>query len=323
MSLPPVDAARITVVVDNHVDMLLTSTDIVRRFGFIKEHFIPPHGEPVCTENGISYWIELRRDERRHHVLFDTGLTVGSSSTISAHSGFQRINSITLLSVMATPTISASCSGCSGSEPASADRYPSRCLPFPKYFLDAEGEIVMRINRGLDRRAIEAAGGIIVPATEPVELGPGTLTTGQISREVAFEPPVPVRNGSRAGAYLERDGHLINDDGVVDDQAVVLNVRGKGLVVMTACGHAGVINTIRQAQRVTGVEEIYAVMGGFHTGFPGVPESTGDATIAALAEIGPQIVAPMHCTGLRTMALALNTFGDRFLHNVVGTTLVL
>ena len=69
-----VEQVRITVLVDNHVDMLLTPSEGIQRFGLL-EHFAPPHGTPICTENGIAYWIELRQDGRRHHVLFDSGLT--------------------------------------------------------------------------------------------------------------------------------------------------------------------------------------------------------------------------------------------------------
>ena len=108
-------------------------------------------------------------------------------------------------------------------------------------------------------------------------LGPGAIATGQIERTVPFEPPVPVRDGGPAGVFLERDGRLVDDDATIDDQAVVVNVADKGLIVMTACGHAGVINTIRQAQRLTGVDRIHAVMGGFHTGFPGVPAENARA----------------------------------------------
>ena len=64
------------------------------------------------------------------------------------------------------------------------------------------------------------------------------------------------------------------------------------------------------------------MIGGFHTGFPGVPESTADQTIEALREIDPKIIAPMHCTGIRALALTYTAFPDRVLHNVTVTTLL-
>jgi len=55
---------------------------------------------------------------------------------------------------------------------------------------------------------------------------------------------------------------------VLDDQALLLNVRGKGLVVLTGCGHAGIVNITRYARHLTGIERVYAVLGGFHLGGP-------------------------------------------------------
>ena len=318
-----VEHARITVVIDNHVDMLLPDREDVKRFGML-QHMIPPNGVPIHSENGISYWIELQGNGSSRHLLFDTGL-----------SGSVLLHNFRALGLSAEQLNHCAISHghldhYGGLFPLLAER--ERALPvaihpdafLPKHAIDDRGEKFFKVNGGLERKRIERANGIVVEARDAVELGPGTLATGEIPRDpTPFEPPVPIRPEGPAGVFIERDGELIDDDATIDDQAVVLNVEGKGLVVLTACGHSGMINTIRHAQKLTGVDQVHAVIGGFHTGFPGVRAETADKTIEELREIGPEIIAPMHCSGIRMISLVLEEFPDQFLHNTTGSTLIL
>jgi 7,8-dihydropterin-6-yl-methyl-4-(beta-D-ribofuranosyl)aminobenzene 5'-phosphate synthase len=95
------------------------------------------------------------------------------------------------------------------------------------------------------------------------------------------------------------DGSRWNPDPLVtDDQALVVNVRGRGLVVLTGCGHAGAINIVRYAQRLTAVPALHALLGGLHLSGPAFAPVIGP-TISALAELAPALVVPGHCTGWR------------------------
>jgi 7,8-dihydropterin-6-yl-methyl-4-(beta-D-ribofuranosyl)aminobenzene 5'-phosphate synthase len=112
-----------------------------------------------------------------------------------------------------------------------------------------------------------------------------------------------------------RSGRWEPDRLVHDDQAVVLHVRGKGLVVLTGCGHAGIVNIVRHAKRLTGVGSVYAALGGFHL-------RSGDIiplTVAALAEEAPAVVVPAHCTSWTAQQALAAGLPGAFRPNAVGS----
>jgi 7,8-dihydropterin-6-yl-methyl-4-(beta-D-ribofuranosyl)aminobenzene 5'-phosphate synthase len=108
----------------------------------------------------------------------------------------------------------------------------------------------------------------------------------------------------------------------MDDQCVIVNVRDKGLVIVTGCSHAGIINVVRNAQAITGIREIHAIVGGFHlTGGPF--ERIIPQTVAALQEISPRYLVPCHCTGWKAIQEIARTLPDAYIPNSVGTTFLL
>ncbi len=102
-------------------------------------------------------------------------------------------------------------------------------------------------------------------------------------------------------------------------QALIANVAGKGLLVLTGCGHAGVINICRYAQRLTGIDEIYAVIGGFHLNGPLFEPIIGD-TVDAFESLTPDVLVPAHCTGWKATHAIARRLPDAFIQNSVGTT---
>jgi 7,8-dihydropterin-6-yl-methyl-4-(beta-D-ribofuranosyl)aminobenzene 5'-phosphate synthase len=140
------------------------------------------------------------------------------------------------------------------------------------------------------------------------------LVTGQIHRTTEFEKGFPIH-------YSEINGTWQSDPLIHDDQALVVNVRHKGLVVMTGCGHAGAINSIRYAQKLTGVEKVYALLGGLHlTG--AVFEPIIAPTLKELKAIAPRLVMPGHCTGWKAIHAFAREFPDAFVQGSVGTRLI-
>ncbi len=146
----------------------------------------------------------------------------------------------------------------------------------------------------------EAAGAVMLECRGPAALAPGLTTTGEISRIESFEIV--------EGFWTVRDGQYCPDI-ITDDQALVAVLPGRGLVVITGCAHSGIINTIRHAQKITGVDEIYAVIGGFH--LMGASLKRIDATAEALLELNPELLRPGHCTGQKAICRLQQTLGER------------
>ena len=119
-------------------------------------------------------------------------------------------------------------------------------------------------------------------------------------------------------AYYRKDGWLVHDP-INDDQAIVINVEGKGLVVVAGCARSGIVNTVLYAQEISSVDDVWAVVGGFHLG-DATPEKIG-GTIAELKAIGPRLVMPAHCTGFAATGRFAAEMADQFVLNAVGTKL--
>jgi 7,8-dihydropterin-6-yl-methyl-4-(beta-D-ribofuranosyl)aminobenzene 5'-phosphate synthase len=137
------------------------------------------------------------------------------------------------------------------------------------------------------------------------------LITGEVDRTTPFEKGFAVHQ-----AY--RDDAWVPDPLILDDQALIVHVRDKGLVVLTGCGHAGIVNIVRYAQRLTNVSKVHAVIGGFHLS-GALFDPIVDATVDALAGIAPDVIVPAHCTGLRAVRAIAGRFPDAFIQNSVGT----
>ena len=139
------------------------------------------------------------------------------------------------------------------------------------------------------------------------------LITGQVPRETDFEKGLPLQQARTEQGWEP-------DTWIWDDQAVVCQVAGKGLVVLSSCSHSGIINVLRHAQRITGVETIHALVGGMHlTG--AIMEPVIPRTLAELETIRPTTLVPGHCTGWKATHELSRRFPDAFVQSSVGTRL--
>ena len=129
----------------------------------------------------------------------------------------------------------------------------------------------------LSRRAVEAEGFEVIERRQP-----SVAARRQRADHRRGGPDHRLRDracASTSGAG--RDGWE-PDPLILDDQALVVNVRGRGLVVLTGCGHAGAVNLCRYAMRLTGADRLSGLFGGFHLGGPTF-EPIIEPTVAALA----------------------------------------
>jgi 7,8-dihydropterin-6-yl-methyl-4-(beta-D-ribofuranosyl)aminobenzene 5'-phosphate synthase len=162
------------------------------------------------------------------------------------------------------------------------------------------------------QEAAETLGASFNLTREPVWISENIVTSGEIPMTNEYENIDPI-------LYVKEKGEL-KPDPLCDDQALFLKFE-KGLIIILGCAHRGIINTIRHAQKLTGIEPVYAVIGGTH--LIGASTQKMDSTIAELQGVGIQKLGVSHCTGLPAASVLARTFGEAFLFNNAGTRISL
>ncbi len=138
------------------------------------------------------------------------------------------------------------------------------------------------------------------------------LISGEIPRVTGFEQGLP-------GAFYEAGGERLQDR-LRDDIALYLHVEGKGLLVISGCAHAGIVNTVLYGMELTGIKTVYGIVGGFHLTGPDMEEVL-PKTLDYLKRLSPQVICPMHCTGWEAQWRLREIFGDRYIISSAGSTL--
>jgi 7,8-dihydropterin-6-yl-methyl-4-(beta-D-ribofuranosyl)aminobenzene 5'-phosphate synthase len=158
------------------------------------------------------------------------------------------------------------------------------------------------------REAAATLGASFNLTKEPVWITENIVTSGEIPMATEYEKIDPM-------LYVKEKGEL-RPDPLWDDQALFLKSE-KGLIIILGCLHRGIINTMKHAQKLTGVEPVYAVIGGTHL-ITASPQRIS-LTIAELSRFGVQRLGVSHCTGLPAAAILAQTFGEAFFFNNAGT----
>jgi 7,8-dihydropterin-6-yl-methyl-4-(beta-D-ribofuranosyl)aminobenzene 5'-phosphate synthase len=158
------------------------------------------------------------------------------------------------------------------------------------------------IMPGDSRDEIEKAGGCISLCKDPFTLMPGIMTTGEVKRETDFEEVELALETIENGVYKK--------DFMLDDISVIAKVKGKGLVIITGCSHAGIVNIAHHSLRVTGDDRIEGIAGGLH--LVDASQHRIKRTIEELARLAPAWIYAGHCTGFEAQVELYLAFKERF-----------
>jgi 7,8-dihydropterin-6-yl-methyl-4-(beta-D-ribofuranosyl)aminobenzene 5'-phosphate synthase len=310
--LREVDKVEILTVLDNSIDMLLASTPLAKRLP------LPPDAlsrESLIAEHGFAALVTVTDAKTSESLLFDAGL---SKNGLTHNMDVLEVRPRELHTIVLSHGHADHTQGLMGM----IERLGKRRMPLllhPDAFL--ERKLVFPDGHEIrlpppDPRVLSHEGIEVLEERGPSYLvGNSVLVTGQIHRSTPFEKGFPIHYARVADQWQQ-------DALIHDDQAVVVHVKGKGLVILTGCGHAGAVNTIRHAQHLTGIQQVYAVIGGFHlTGAYFEPIIT--PTIAALKDINPALIVPAHCTGWKATHALARELPEAFVPNSVGTRFVL
>ncbi|HEY1386953.1 MAG TPA: MBL fold metallo-hydrolase [Ktedonobacterales bacterium] len=311
VNLIPVDSADVTILDDNYFDLLLAGSEIAQRPPIRWDSFTDPS---LRAEHGYALLLTVRRDGASASILYDAGLgrdtvqynmdvlglSVGDLRAVALSHGhadhhgglegmFRRIGRRGMPLVL------------------HPDVWRERKIVFPT---GVEMHLPPPSHNDLDREGVE-----IIEERGPSLLLDGTvLITGQVERVTDFEPGFPIQQARTAEGAWEPDVW------VWDDQAVVCHVKGKGLLVLTSCSHSGVINVMLHARRITGIDQVYGLVGGMHlTG--GLMEPLIPRTLAELATLAPSVVVPGHCTGWKATHELARQMPSAYIQSSVGTRL--
>ena len=318
VTLEPVDSVELLSLVDNVTDVFMPDQGPARRPGIGVRVTRPAalmEGDwgidaPVA-EHGFSLMVTVSKAGRTHRILFDAGpspdgmvenmrrLDVDPGSIeaiVCSHGHFDHTTGLdglvrtvgrTSMPVLIHPHF-----------------WHRRRVVIP----GAEPQEIPTTSR----QALEGAGFEVIEDRQPSFLLDGSvLVTGEVPRVTGYEPGFPPQQAWLGGAWEP-------DPLVLDDQALIVNVAGKGLVVVTGCGHAGVVNICRYASRLTGGQPLYALIGGFHLNGP-VFEPLIPRVLDDLAAMNPAVLVPAHCTGWRAGHAMGARFGAAYIPNSVGT----
>lgn len=333
LAVPSVDRLVMTNAVDNLYDIFARagSHDGLA----VQRTPLGAGGAPLLAEHGLAYHLESFRSQERREILLDFSLTDLNLFHNYRALGVDPTRADALI-------ISHGHRDHYGALPELARTRQGQFKPGLTLYAGGEDTFCHRVvvspsgttvDQGLlDRAGIEARGVAVMLAKQPTVVAGQAMTTGQIPRLTDFEkPPAAARlrtgpmdsmcSATHFGAVKVevKPGELVADN-FQGEHATVYQVNDRGLVVITSCGHAGVINSVRQAQKMTGIDKVHAIVGGFH--LAPAPEEIVARTVDAFKTINPDYILPSHCTGWNTIFAIQRALPKKLVMPSTGTRVI-
>jgi 7,8-dihydropterin-6-yl-methyl-4-(beta-D-ribofuranosyl)aminobenzene 5'-phosphate synthase len=330
-TVPEVDRLAVRIVTDNIVIQFVPnenrgSLTIERRGGNTTPN-APPRAA-LNAEWGLAMHAESVRGSETRHVLVDFGYT---PEVLNNNLSILKIDPSLFDAMVLSHGHYDHFGGMTGFLSSTKGKLKGK-LPF---YVGGEDAFCLRKNPGgnfgaIDRRAIMDADLALMLSEGPAVVADHAFTTGRIGQTSFEKPLLPTQEivgiFDGFGCFPDKMpaakniGQYIPDD-FDHEIATIYMVKGKGLVVLTSCSHRGVINAVKQAQKVSGIDKVHAVIGGFHI-VPPLGDDYIRQTVAAFQEINPDHLIPAHCSGDRFYDLAREAMGDKVIHSAVGTKFV-
>jgi 7,8-dihydropterin-6-yl-methyl-4-(beta-D-ribofuranosyl)aminobenzene 5'-phosphate synthase len=297
VEIPETERITITNIEDNYYDSLRPDSQIAKRY---RGDFYAEHGLACHIETVVDGW--------SHSLMFDFGRTF---HVVSPNIDMLKIDFSKLEALALSHGHRDHFGGLVELLRSRRERIP-KGIPLyvgqEAFAESGQGERVA--HRPPKKEDIEALGIVkIVEIIDPTPIVSGAYLTGRIQRVTDYEKVDP-------GRWVKRGDDRVPET-FVGEQSVVLNAKGKGLVVFTGCAHLGVVNTVKHAQKITGIAKVHAILGGFH--LTGAKEEVIRRTVADIKEMAPDYVVPMHCTGFEAVAFFAKEIPDQFILNTSGT----
>ena len=310
-ALNTVDRIEILTLQDNYIEITaMDSNAVVTRANPLKEGEIRAS---VLAEHGFSALVKTFSGNKTNTLLFDFGFSENGAAQNAETLGAD-------MTQVEAAALSHGHSDHTGGMAKLVTMTGKKNIPFavhpsafksPRYLKFGE-ELKINFPK-LTRKMFEDAGLSVIETKKPyLLLNDMILFLGEVPRTTDFEMGWPL-------PHCQQDGKEVWD-AIEDDTSIVTNLKDKGLIVLSGCAHAGIINTVHYAMKVTGMDKIHAVMGGFHLSGPFF-EPIIDRTTKELQKLNPTYVIPTHCTGRKAIMEIEKQMPQQFILNMAGTKL--